>query len=253
MTSIKDSGSHVANTYSDDYFYGGAAGYPNYLDEKDILIRRGHYYAKLLSKHIEKLGKVLDVGAAAGFILKGFIDNGWEGRGIEVNDNMASYGRVNLGLDIQTIRIEDCQIQDTFNLINFIQVIAHLIDPFDALKRVSKVLSDKGYILIETWDYRSLTAKLFGRRWHEYSPPSVVQWFSKESLNYLMRSLHFDFIAAGRPDKRLSFKHAKSLIKYKLKNSVNFRFINFLLRLFPDVWTVRYPGNDLFWALYRKK
>jgi hypothetical protein len=164
----------------------------------------------------------------------------------------ASFGRVNLGLDIQTVSIEDYQIQDTFNLINFIQVIAHLINPFDALKKASKALSDKGYILIETWDYRSLTARLFSRRWHEYSPPSVVHWFSKESLNFLMQSLHFEFVAAGWPDKRLSFKHAKSLIKYKFKNSVYFRFINFSLRVFQDSWTVRYPGNDIFWALYRK-
>jgi len=59
MTSIKDPGSHVANTYSDDYFYGGGAGYPNYLDESAILIRHGRYYAKVLSKHIEKVGKLV--------------------------------------------------------------------------------------------------------------------------------------------------------------------------------------------------
>jgi hypothetical protein len=37
MTSIEDPGSHVKNTCSDAYFFGGEAGYPNYLDEKEIL------------------------------------------------------------------------------------------------------------------------------------------------------------------------------------------------------------------------
>jgi SAM-dependent methyltransferase len=252
MTSIKNYESHVANTYSDDYFYDGGVGYPDYLDEKDLLIRHGQYYGKTLSRYIPNPGKVLDVGAAAGFILKGLMEFSWQGYGIEVNDRMAAYGRETHGLNIQTTSIEDFHTKDTFDLINFIQVIAHLINPLQVLKKTSEVLSDRGCILIETWDYKSLTAKLFGKRWHEYSPPSVLHWFSKESLNYLMKNLNFKLIAAGRPDKRISFKHAKSIIKYKLKNSFNLGFINFLLKAFPDTWTVPYPGNDLFWALYKK-
>jgi 2-polyprenyl-3-methyl-5-hydroxy-6-metoxy-1,4-benzoquinol methylase len=244
--------SHVKKTYSDNYFYGGGAGYPNYLDERELLIRHGHYYGELLAEYIDSPGKVLDVGAAAGFVLKGLANHGWICSGIEVNDKMAAYGRENLGLKIKTGLVEDLKADEKYDLICFIQVIAHLIDPGKALTVASNALSEGGYILIETWDYKSLTARLFGKRWHEYSPPSVLNWFSKISLNAAMKNLNFELLATGRPEKKLSFKHAKSVIQYKLENNSILRCLTFFLKAVPENLTVPYPGNDLFWALYRK-
>ena len=252
MIIVENSKQHLNKIYSDDYFYSGGDGYPNYVNEREILIRHGHYYGKLLSKYIDIPGKVLDVGSAAGFILKGLTDYGWMGSGIEVNDKMAGYGRENLGLDIQTGSIENFKKDDKYDLICFIQVIAHLIDPSNALKTASTALSEKGYVLIETWDYKSLTAKLFGKLWHEYSPPSVTNWFSERSLNAMMKNLNFELISKGHPDKRISFIHAKSLIKYKIDNNSIFRHLTAFLDALPENWTVPYPGNDLFWALYKK-
>ncbi len=68
----------------------------------------------------------------------------------------------------------------------------------------------------------------------------------------MMENLNFELIAKGRPDKRISFKHAKSLIQYKLNNNSTFRHLTVFLNAVPKNWTVPYPGDDLFWALYKK-
>lgn len=49
-------------------FFKGGAGYQDYTLEKDMLFKRAEYYADKISKCIRP-GKVLDAGAAAGFIL----------------------------------------------------------------------------------------------------------------------------------------------------------------------------------------
>ena len=147
-TVLSKTASHVNDTYTDDYFYAGGAGYPNYLNERDILIRHGRYYGNLISKEIGGPGKVLDVGAAAGFILKGMMDCGWKGIGLEVNSSMAAYGRNNLGVNLQVGSIENYETTETFNVINFIQVIAHIINPLKVIKKASDMLIGKGYILI---------------------------------------------------------------------------------------------------------
>ena len=69
FTQIQNVESHLDEVYSDDYFFEGKDGYPNYLKEKDLLYKSGIKYAKILSRYT-KQGKVLDVGCAAGFILK---------------------------------------------------------------------------------------------------------------------------------------------------------------------------------------
>lgn len=83
--------------YGDNYFNGGKDGYPDYLVNKDILIKRGEKYADIIGK-FQKPGKILDVGSAAGFILKGFENKGWKGLGVEPNQSMVTYARENLKL-----------------------------------------------------------------------------------------------------------------------------------------------------------
>ncbi|HRO60952.1 MAG TPA: hypothetical protein PK177_17595, partial [Burkholderiaceae bacterium] len=61
---------HVASTYGDAYFFGGGAGYPDYLAEATIRRDAGRRYATLLEPYLVP-GTVLDVGSAAGFVLAG--------------------------------------------------------------------------------------------------------------------------------------------------------------------------------------
>lgn len=252
MTKTKAPDTHVSDIYSNEYFYGGGAGYPNYLEEKEILIQHGRRYGKILSKYIKQPGSVLDVGAAAGFILKGLIDSGWKGYGIEPNDNMAAYARNKLGLDVQTNRVESFQPQKRFDLICFIQVIAHLVEPDKAIQISSKWLLENRLILIETWNYKSLTARLFANHWHEYSPPSVLHWFSPVSLNLLMKRFGFKLLSTGRPSKKIIWKHARSLLQYKFMKISFFSLIKPFLHIVSDHILLPYPAEDLFWSLFKK-
>jgi hypothetical protein len=51
-------------------------------------------------------GSVLDVGAAAGFLLAGLRQIGWSGSGVEPNDRMAEHARSQLGLNVRTGTLE---------------------------------------------------------------------------------------------------------------------------------------------------
>ena len=75
---------HIRKVYKDDYFFGGGVGYPDYLKNKDVLINHGRKYAKIIKKY-KNPGHILDIGAACGFILKGFELEGWTGTGIDLS------------------------------------------------------------------------------------------------------------------------------------------------------------------------
>lgn len=80
-----------------------------------------------------------------------------------------------------------------------VQVIAHFHDLQGAFQAVIELLSPKGYLLVETWNKDSLVAKALGKGWHEYSPPSVLHWFSPSTLKQLLTPLGFHEVAHGRP------------------------------------------------------
>lgn len=251
FTEIKDIGNHLEQTYSDEYFFEGKEGYPNYLEEKDILYKAGLRYAKLMAGYM-KPGEVLDVGCAAGFILKGFEDSGWHCHGVEPNDTMAAYGRKELNLDIRTGGMETFESDQKFDLINLIQVIGSLYDLDVAVLKVSQLAKQDGLVLVESWDRNSWAARLFGKNWHEYCPPSVVNWYSDETLTDLFKQYGFELIAKGRPSKRINIKHGLAVMA---ENMPNFIFKKGLIKFFSRIvgnMVIRYPPADLKWYIFKK-
>jgi SAM-dependent methyltransferase len=253
MTEVSNNEEHVSRTYSNSYFFGGGAGYPNYLLEERMLIKHGMYYASLAEKVLKKTGSILDVGSAAGFILKGFAEKGWNCTGIEPNETMAMHARNRLALNVKATTVEKLSTDEKFDWINIVQVIAHIIDPLAVVGQLKKLLKNRGAILIETWDYQSITARIFGKRWHEYSPPSVLHWFSKISCDQLFIRNGFIRVATGRPPKKIEINHALALIKFKFSKLLPDKPFELFCREFKNELYIPYPFDDIFWAIYQPK
>jgi 2-polyprenyl-3-methyl-5-hydroxy-6-metoxy-1,4-benzoquinol methylase len=242
---------HVQRTYDDAYFLHGGAGYAGYLNEERGIRARGRWYGRLLARYTTP-GTVLDVGCAAGFWLQGLVEAGWKGRGIEPNATMAEHARLRLGLDVETGTLEQLQGSERFDLVSMIQVVAHFTDVQGALRSAAALIRPAGHLLVETWNRESWTARCLGRHWHEYNPPSVLHWFAPESLRRLGERLGLSEIARGRPRKRISGRHAKSLLRHQLGGTPAGRVLARALGVVPDGLPLPYPADDLFWMLLRR-
>jgi hypothetical protein len=148
--------------------------------------------------------------------------------------------------------LETAIISEQFNLVLMVQVIAHLYDLNESIGKISGSILPGGYLLVETWNKDSLTAKLFGKNWHEYSPPSTLHFFSKKTLTDLLSQYGFIWVDGGRPSKKIHSKHAKALLKAKFSSSRLLACINPLLSIIPEDVLIPYPAEDLFWALFKK-
>lgn len=241
---------HVRRIYGDEYFFGGGDGYPNYLLEGKILLAHGRRYGRVLARYTP-CGKVLDVGSAAGFVLQGLQDCGWKGRGLEPNARMAAHAREQLGLFVERETLEHYDDAQRYDLLTMIQVLPHFNDLRAALRAAARLTKPGGYWLIETWNRRSFVARMFGKQWHEFSPPSVLHWFSPESLRRMLASYGLHEVARGRPSKWIGSAHAKTLLQYKLNGNRAGRIIARMLEAMPENAVLPYPAFDLFWGLYR--
>jgi 2-polyprenyl-3-methyl-5-hydroxy-6-metoxy-1,4-benzoquinol methylase len=246
---IEDCKKHIEENYDDKYFFSGrTGGYPNYYDESGLLYNRGRKYAQILKKEGIKVGKLLDVGAAAGFILKGFIHEGWDGIGIEPNRTMVNYANNQLKLKIYQSTLEEFEAKEPFDCILLIQVIAHFYELDKAVLKLYSMVKENGIILIETWNRNSITAKLQGWNWHEYSPPTIVNWFTKKELIKYFKDSGFNLIRSGRMLKKINSRHAKALLREKISN----KLINKIIQLIPDHLNLIYPSEDLFYLILKK-
>ena len=243
---------HVERVYDDSYFCEGGAGYPDYIKAGSLLREHGRDYAHLLKARSVNVGKMLDVGAAAGFVLLGFQDEGWIGSGIEPNRRMASFASNQLGLEVHCMAFEELEATETYDLITMIQVLPHLADPLSNLRKAVALLKPGGFLLIETWNRDSRTARMLGQLWHEYSPPSVLHWFNLPDLVTILATLSCTRISTGRPRKGIGGAHIRSIIGHKLGHHRYLTFFAPALSVIPKSVVVRYRPEDLFWVLFQR-
>lgn len=248
-----DSAAHVASVYDDAYFFGGGAGYRDYPADGWLVRAHGRRHGRALKKRVS-LGRLLDVGSAAGFLLQGLSDESWSGVGLEPNARMAGLARAQ-GQEVVVGTLERppeaLRALGPFDGLVMVQVVAHFHDIERAFANAAALTRPGGFWLIETWDRASLTARLFGRGWHEYSPPSVLHWFDRKGLARLARRFGFELVAQGRPGKWISGGHARSLVRYKLEATQATRWLAPITGLLPERLPLPYPAEDLFWALFR--
>ena len=256
---------HIEDVYGDDYFSGGGGGYRDYLLKKDLLIHHGNRYAEVLERYRKTADrKILDIGCAAGFLLKGFQDKGWNGVGIDPNQSIIQHGIQEFGLDLRHQSVEEFaqlreRIEDSkegsskVDAAVMVQVLPHIADPISAINAVRSTLNDQGLLLIETWNWQSLTARAFNRNWHEYNPPSVLHWFSKSGLRKVLSDNGFEVVAQGRPIKWISIGNGVSLIRHSLRESALGRVATTPLGLIPKNLKAPYFLDDIFWVLARKR
>lgn len=242
---------HTQQHYGDDYFTDGGAGYTDYIGQGSLVESYGRRYAKVLKPFCPP-GKLLDVGSAAGFLMSGFKDQGWDAIGLEPNDNMADEASTRFGFDTIRGAVEDVHISVEFDLATMVQVIAHFRDLRLAVSKIAASVRTGGHVLVETWDFQSLPARVMGHAWHEYSPPTVVNWFSRKSLDNLMLQLGLQRVASGKPRKKISARHAVSLLGHSLLTHAGSQRLATFVHRTPQTLLLPYPSFDVFWALYCK-
>ena len=96
-----------------------------------------------------------------------------------------------------------------------IQVVAHFHDLQSAFSAAAEHTRPGGHWLIETWNCRSLkAARFFGSEWHEYSPPSVLQWFTPTSLERLSSNYQRELNVSRceRPPEKIYQRRTREIV-----------------------------------------
>lgn len=241
---------HIRQVYGSEYFERGGAGYLDYTSEARLLEDRGRFYGKILREHGQEGGRILDVGCAAGFVANGLRLEGFEVEGLEPNEKMATVARKMLGLNVFSCAFEDFKPDKPYHAVLMLQILSHLVLPGAAIEKAAQSLQAGGLLVIETWDRTSRTARLFGRFWHEWSPPSVLHWFTPREIEALCAKHGLTLIASGRPKRFISLSHGISLVGHSLGIPLMGIGARAVRALGLDA-TVPYIGDDLFYHVYK--
>lgn len=174
--------------YDEAYFDDAhtARGYDDYASLEAAL---RHTFARRLAR----LGpapagaSLLDVGAAYGFGVDEARRAGWQACGLEISAAAArrardaAPGRIAVGHALRAPFADG-----TFDLVTSWDVLEHLADPQAAAAELARLLRPGGRLVLTTGDVGSLVARISGARWHLYSLPEHLFFYTRRSLHRLL-------------------------------------------------------------------
>lgn len=139
---------------------------------------------ELLTRHLKKPGRLLEVGCNQGEFLRVAQSVGFEVMGVEPARGSAGSGGIPIvGEPIERVNLPS----NYFDVTVAIQVIEHLRDPSVLLEQMLKSLKPGGLIYIETPNYGSLARRWGSRRFMSLNvAPGHWHLFNTKSLGTLL-------------------------------------------------------------------
>ena len=176
---------------------------------------------KIIEKLVKKKeSRILDYGCGGGHFLDR-VSRSWGKVGVEISDR-ARY--IASKKTIHTVpTLEDGKFPDGyFDVIVMFATIEHLPNPKETVEKLNRVLKAGGLFVVMTGDVSSLKAKVQGNNWHLYTPPGHIFYFTRYSVDYLMRSC--------------GYKKIKSLYTDGGVTACRWTNINLLLRMAIEIY-----------------
>ena len=179
-------------------------GYAEAVDETYVSQAEGRLHAfRRLARQISRLkdpagGRLLDVGAAAGFFLLAAREQGWKVEGIELSSWLAAWAKDHFDLSIRETPLHEGQFPpDHFDVVTMFDVLEHVEDPTATVRVVRKVLKDDGLFALSYPDYGSIFARLLQRRWW-FLLSVHLHYFTRQTIRRLLERNGFEVLSMQR-------------------------------------------------------
>ncbi len=170
---------------------------------------------KIIEGFYPDKGQLLDIGCGAGFFLNCAKERGWTCHGLEILPEYVQYAKKNFGLaDIRLESIDESlsYAPNSFHVVTLWDLIEHLRHPLDCLKRINRVLKPGGLLII--WTPNAKNSIFLKENWLGYGIHQHLYFFSKDSLNELLKKAGFKIISLKTDKARKGLLNRKGTRPY---------------------------------------
>lgn len=163
---------------------------------------------------------LLDLGCGRGYFLLEAKSKGWKVKGVDVSSKEVEYATKRLHLNVVRSDIIKYKDINKYDLITLSQVIEHIRNPNELIKKTKSLLAKNGLLYIATPNINSASAMIHGINFEHFIPPEHLNYFNNQSLKYLLEANGFRILRSetwGYPENISGI--VKRLLKRNVKNS----------------------------------
>jgi 2-polyprenyl-3-methyl-5-hydroxy-6-metoxy-1,4-benzoquinol methylase len=240
--------------YAENYFKGEE--YADYLADKDIIQKN---FSKRLKSIISlapkpELNNILEIGCAYGFfgelIFKNYPESNYFG--VDISQDAVLYAKKKLGLNVSEKNYLDIDSpKNLFSDVFMWDVIEHLPNPEDFIKKASQETLSGGRIYITTGDIGAWLPQKQKEKWRMIHPPTHLHYFTQKSIGELLSKHQFEIERITYPPVSRSIR----VIFYSLfmLNKKPWGIIRLMYKLIPKKASISANTKDIMFVVARKK
>lgn len=199
-------------------------------------------------------GALFDVGCFDGRMLDLAVARGWEGWGLELQEEAAGVARSRHGDRIFQGSLEAFEPPAgvEFDLVTAIGLLEHLRDPTSLFSVAFDLLRPGGLLVIQTPNRESIPARVLGRYWPPIAPPEHTFYFGRSTLERVCARHGLTPVALRPHFKRIRLGYAYDQFQY-FGPEVHRLLGPVVRRLPPRALAVRLPlyGGEMLFAARR--
>lgn len=167
--------------YESENYLSHSASQKNFFERCYNLAKASNLRSKLgLFQRYVKTGKILDIGAGIGDLVKILSDNGYNTTGVEPSSLARKVALKNkIELQSSTEKLHS----HTFEAISMYHVLEHVSDIDKQKSEILRLLEDRGILILALPNYKSLDAKVFARHWAGYDVPRHLYHFDRKAVS----------------------------------------------------------------------
>ena len=218
--------------YGVSYFQGSpdgsGTGYLDYIGDETLHRQAAQRRLALIERTDPHRGRLLDVGAAAGFFVAEAQAHGWEAGGLDVSEAMVRWGREHLGVPLELGMLASAEAgpEGSLDVLTMWDYIEHSIDPVGEVREARRLLKPGGLFALSTGDAATLVARISGRRWHLLAPEYHNYFFTASTLTRLLEENGFEVVSFDHRGSRYPLGY----LVHKLRTVADWRILDTLTR-----------------------
>jgi 2-polyprenyl-3-methyl-5-hydroxy-6-metoxy-1,4-benzoquinol methylase len=241
----------MRNIYAENYFKGEE--YADYLADKLILQtnfkNRLNYLKKLQSP--PKFENVLEVGCAYGFFGELMLEKKSKYKGYDISEDAIEYANKQFGnnFSAQNYLLAEQPIEKYSDVFMW-DVIEHLPNPSDFIKKISNETSINSRCYITTGDISTWLPRIQKDKWRMIHPPTHIHYFTNKSISNLLKQNGFKVEKISYPPVSRSFR----VIFYSLfiLNKNPGKIVTWFYNLIPEKASIQINTRDIMFVVGKK-
>jgi len=145
------------------------------------LSERCVFWLERVLEAVRPPGRVLEIGCGHGGFVSMLRELGFDAMGIDLSPWVVDYARQTFGVTVRQGTLETLDLEPGFACVAAFDVLEHLADPLETVRRGARLLAPDGVILLQTPCYRGE-----GPDWAMFQPDEHIYLFSEAAVRELL-------------------------------------------------------------------